>query len=117
MTIYENDGTFISGVLPSTPTRLRIWQGEGDKRDGDESLPCPAGGAVLRIRGDRSYDEWFASIDEANAELERIALSEGLELVRPPASSVCCGYRFAWGQPFDGWVAPRDLWPRYLNFA
>jgi hypothetical protein len=105
MAIYENDGTFVSGVPPITPTRLRVWQ-----RDWDEDLPCPPGGAILHIRGDRDhqcYSEWFASLTEANAELERIALSEGLDVdvVRPPANSVYCGYRFA--QPFEGWVEPR----------
>jgi hypothetical protein len=103
MAIYENDGTFVSGVPPITPTRLRVWQ-----RDWDESKPCPAGGAVLHIRGDHQcYDEWFASTAAANAELESIAASEGRELVRPTKDSVYCGYRFAFAQPSNGWVEPR----------
>jgi hypothetical protein len=57
---------------------MRIW-------DRDVDLECPSGGAVLEVRwavDDQSYDEWFSTVEAANASLEAIAAAHGRRVDR-----------------------------------
>jgi hypothetical protein len=57
---------------------LRIWDREVDR-------PCPSGGAILHVRwavGGYSYDEWYPTIQAANAALEILAAKNGRQVDR-----------------------------------
>jgi hypothetical protein len=84
-------------------TRLRIWQQGWAK-----SLPCPDGGVILRVRAGRRYDEWFASIDEADMELDRLAELAGTQALQPGGRSRYRGY-YLFSSQEGAWVEPHPL--------